>query len=488
MKVYQFIFCLVMLAAQAQGQSTDFPPENPHFANTFWPTIHANNYRQQNTKYAGPTSQDVIRIKTITGLKGGTSCWTHFSEPYPNGQRVILQSNATHFYKILEEKDGFRVIDAFQIDKDWLKSFSWNFLIAKNNVWFTYDPKYNPKKKEFSKIYKLTDAEKGNPMSKIKLLKTYDFGDIGRIQMFALNYNGEIMFYSDNDKGKRDIVVGVLSQDFELLGLLKIKSEAGEIAGHNMFPVDENNSMYFQTTKRLVKVDWKNSKLSIGYQARYDFVGDGPTGRWAEGSGTTPTLLGFGEGNDQLVVMSDGHSQNNLVGFWRTLPKDWKGIAGQDVHFAGKIAIPMARKFSNLFQSIENSPCAYGYDIGIAQFNGFLGQKSPTVKGVQRIGWSPQKRQFEVKWVNDKINMNGVLTYSKGSNMVYGSGLEDDCQYFYYGLDWATGELKLKVLLGKSCKKLANPFDDGGNANVISENGEIYFAGGASIIKLEKVK
>ncbi len=446
MKTLFILVGLSLVSLVSNGQ-----PENPFYANTVWPTYHANNYRQANSRYKGITAQDEIKIKTISKLKGGTSCWTQFSEPYPNGQRVILQSNATHFYKLMEEKDGFRVIDAFQ--------------------------------------YKLTDAEKGNPLSKIKLVSTYEFGELGLVQMFALNYNGEIMFYSDNDKGKRDIVVGVLSQDFKLLDTLRIKSLPDEIAGHNAFPVDEHNSMYFQTTHRMFKIDWRNGQLSINYQAKYDFVGDGPTGRWAEGSGTTPTLIGVGEGNDQLVVMSDGHEQNNLVGFWRTLPKDWRGIPGQDIHFAGKIKIPMAKRFSNLFQSIENSPCAYRYDIGIAQFNGFLGQKHPTIKGVQKIRWNTQTRQFEVKWVNDKININGVLTYSLGSNMVYGSGLEADCEFFYYGLDWETGEIKLRKSLGKNCKKFGNPLDDGGNGNVMDENGNIYFATGAgTLTKLEKTK
>jgi hypothetical protein len=28
-----------------------------------------------------------------------------------------------------------------------------DFLVAKNNIWFTYDPKYNPAKKEFTTLF-----------------------------------------------------------------------------------------------------------------------------------------------------------------------------------------------------------------------------------------------------------------------------------------------------------------------------------------------
>jgi Secretion system C-terminal sorting domain len=468
------------------AQASDFPPINPYYATSNWPTYHCNNYRQASTAIKGPTSTDRLQLKMLKHIKGGTSCWTQFSEKYPTGQRVILLSNATHFHKILETKKGFDIIDSYKIDDDAFRSFGWNFLVAKNNVWFTYDPKYNPAKNEFTTLFKLTDEQPGNYRSKIKLIDTYNFGNMGKIQFYAINNRGEIMFYSDNDKGKRDIIVGVITQDFQLLDTLRIQSKKNEIAGHNSFPVDDDNSIYFQTTERFFKIDWNGKKLSVNYAVNYDFVNDGPTGKFSEGSGTTPTLIGTEPGSDKLVVLSDGHKQNNLVGFWRELPKDWKAIPGHDIHFAGSIAIPAAKQFSSLFQSVENSPCAYQYDIGIAQFNGFLGQKTPTIKGVQKIRWDIKQRKFKVMWVNDKININAVLSYSKGSNLVYGSGKEDDCSFYYYGLDWETGEVKLRFFMGNRCRQLFNEFDDGGNGNTIDENGNIYFAGGGSLLKIEK--
>jgi hypothetical protein len=470
------------------AQTNDFPPVNPYYINNNWPTYHCNNYRQASTPVKGPVSDDKLSMKIIKNLKGGTSCWTQFSEVYPNGERVILLSNATHFFKVKETENGFRIIDSYKVDDDAFKSFGWNFLIAKNNNWFVPDPKFNPGSRQYTRLLKFTDEQAGNPLSKIKLVDTYNFGDIGKVNHYAINNRGEIMFYSDNDKGDRDIIVGVLTQDFTLLDTLRIKSGKNEIAGHNAFPVDDDNSIYFQTTQRFFKVDWNGKKLSVNYEAAYDFVADGPTGKFAEGSGTTPTLIGTEAGKDKLVVMSDGHKQNNLIGFWRVLPKDWKAIPGYDIHFAGSIAIPAARQFSNLYQSIENSPCAYKYDIGIAQFNGFLGQKTPTVKGVQKIRWLTAERKFKVMWVNDKININAVLSYSKGSNLVYGSGKEDDCSFHYYGLDWETGEIKLDYIFGNKCRLLFNEYDDGGNGNTIDEKGNIYFAGGGSLIKIEKGK
>ncbi|MGD1841371.1 MAG: hypothetical protein ACFB0B_10810 [Thermonemataceae bacterium] len=480
--------CLLLTQSSFAQVEQGFPPQNPFLADSPWATYHKDSYRQAATPLKGPTATDQIKVKTIEGIQGGTSPWTYLSEKYPNGQRILLQSNATHVYKIADDDKGFRIVAKRKIDSDWLKSFGWNFLQTKDHIWYTYDPKYNPKKKEYTRLFKLTDAVKGDPYADIKLVNTFNFGDYGihKVQHFGINYAGQIVFASDNDKGASDCIVGVISSDFQLLDTLRIKTKPNEFFGHNAFPIDENNRFYLVTTQRLIAVQWEDNKLQEAFEAAYDFVGDGPTGRYAEGSGTTPTLMGFGEGNDQLIIVADGHEKNNLVAFWRVIPEGWQGKQGYDKRVAGVMQLPAAERFSNLFQSIENSPTVFGYEVAVAQFNGFLGQGNKPRKGVQKLRWNTQKDQFELVWVNREVNINGVLTYSKGSNLVYGSGREDDCKYYYYGLDWETGKVAFKQFLGKSCKKLKNPYDDGGCNNIIDEEGNIYFAGGASLVKLEK--
>ncbi|QCX01567.1 hypothetical protein FGM00_16160 [Aggregatimonas sangjinii] len=482
------LILLSSLSAQNGTSVVEMPPKNPHLPDSPWPTYHRNNYRQASTQYPGPVNATEYEIKVLKGIKGGTSCWTNLTDTYPDGQRLLLLSNSTHVYKVADDDKGLRIVAKQRIDKDWLKSFGWNYLQGKDHSWFTYDPKYDPKKKEYTRLFRLEDAVRNDPYSDIVVKDTFNFGkyDINKVQHYGMNYSGQIVFASDNDKGKNPCTVGIISQEFELLASMQIEPIGNdEIFGHNAFPIDEHNSFYLVTTKRLLRVDWDGEELSIGWEAFYDFVGDGPTGKFAEGSGTTPTLMGVGEGNDKLVVLADGHSLNNLLAFWREVPEDWKGIPGADRRLAGKIKLPAAKRFSDTFQSIENSPSVMGYDVAIAQFNGFLGQGNNTMKGVQKIHWNTEKNVFELSWVNTDINMNGILTISSGSNMVYGSGREDKCSYYYYGLDWDTGELKFRKHLGKACRKLFNPYDDGGNNNVIDDKGNIYFSGGGSVIKLQ---
>jgi len=457
----------------------------PNLADSPWPIFHRNNYAQAYTCLAGPWPGESLAVLAKTNIRGGTSPWTYLSDTYPNGERVLLQSNSTHVFKFIDTGNEIKTVDSLRIDFDPISSFGWNFLLGRNKIWYTYDPKDDTTNNRTSRIFKLSDADTTNPFSEIVVLDTFDFGVVGinRVQHFSIAYDGNIFFKSDTEPMSNMGIFGVLSPDFQLLDTLWVRTEPGEIIHHNAFPIDELNASYHVTTKRLLQILWDGQQLSKGFEAFYDFVHDGPTGTFAEGSGTTPTLLGWGN-QDKLVVVADGHDKNNLVAFWRELPVGWTGVPGMDIHFADSIRLPAARRFSNLFQSIENSPTAYGYDMAVAQFNGFLGQPCPTTNGVQKVHWDTISNEFSIEWVQRAVNFNGVLTYSAGSNMVYGSGKEDNCSYYYYGLDWDTGDTLLRVYLGEEGTFNDNPFDDGGNNHLIDENGNIYFAGGASLVKV----
>lgn len=495
MRSFRFILFLLLMqlvVTDVIGQTSfceNDPPKNPWLADSPYPIYHRNNYAQASTCIPGLTASDSVRIKVRTEIKGGTSPWIYLSDKYANGERAILYSNATHVFKFMDDGEKLVAIDSLKIDNDRFASFGYNFLLTKNKVWFTYDPKYRPRLGRTTKIYKLTDVDTTDQKSKIKVLDTFDFGDhgINKVTMYSLNYKGQIVFYSHKDKKSETAVVGIIDQDFNLIGKMRYDLYPDEKVNHNSIAVDENNSFYVVTTHRLIQFTWEDDELAMGWEAKYDFVKDGPDGRWANGSGTTPTLMGWGEGNDKLVVVSDGHAHNNLVAFWRELPIGWKGESGKDIRFADAIQIPNAKTFDNKFQSIENSPTVYGYDVAIAQFNGFLGYDCDNHKGVQKFRWDTESNSFKLQWVNSDININGVLSYSAGSNLVYGSGKESDCTYYYYGLNWDTGKIDLKLPMGKERSFPKDPFYDQGVNNIIDEDGSIYFSGSRSLVKIEKV-
>ncbi|MDX2135340.1 MAG: T9SS type A sorting domain-containing protein [Saprospiraceae bacterium] len=486
---------IVLLAfhcvTDAPGQSSfcpNDPPLNPWLADSPYPIYHRNSYAQASTCIQGIMPDDSISIKMRGDITGGTSPWIYFSEKYPDGARTILYSNATHVFKFIDNGTDLITIDSLRIDFESFNSFGYNFLLSKNKVWFTYDPKYNPANNQYTRLFKLTDADTTDPYADIVVLDTFNFGDYGinKVNMYNLNYNGEIVWYAEEDVVNNIAFAGVIDQNFNMLDTLVFSRLPNERINHNSIAVDENNTFYIVTSHRLIAFDWDGTELTIGWQALYDFVDDGPTGNFAYGSGTTPTLMGWGTGNDKLVVVADGHANNNLVAFWRELPPGWAGIPGMPLRFADSIAIPNAQSFSNLFQSIENSPTAYGYDIAIAQFNGFLGYDCDNFKGVSKFRWDTNTKEFNLEWTNASVNINGVLAYSSGSNLVYGTGKELDCNYYYYGLNWDNGNLELRYLLGREENFPDDPFYDQGVNHIIDEDGSIYYSGSKSLIKLQR--
>lgn len=491
------IFILLASAIQlySQTQTCSFvPPKNQYLADSPYPIFHGSGYCQSSVCLRGPETTDSLYIKTRTNIAGGTSPWIYFTDTYPDGKRAILYANSNYGFKFLDTDTGIVTVDSIQIDMDPLTN-GYNFLQTRNKVWYIYNGEYDPAKNRYSEIYRIEDVNPNDPYSKLKRSATYNFGTIGlnRVYFSNIAYDGNIIFTSDNDTDKGYATVGVLSPDLKLIDTLHYALSSDEMNSHNSNPVDENNNFYVLTNKRLICFAWNGKDLSLSWSAWYDFVGDGPKGKFANGSGTTPTLIGWGEGNDKLLVMADGHAHNNLVAFWREIPKNWTPKPGMDPRFADSIRIPLAEKFSELYQSIENSPCALGYDIGVQQCNGFLKYScTDHLNGVQKIRWDTTKNELSVVWVNSEINMNSVLTVSAGSNIVYGSGMEDDCNYYYYGIDWTTGKTVIRKKLGP-VDRLAvtlnkDTFFDGGDQNIIDEKGNIFYSGGSSLVKIGVVR
>ncbi|MEM1321948.1 MAG: T9SS type A sorting domain-containing protein [Bacteroidota bacterium] len=484
---------LLFLAYPVDAQTSfcpDDPPLNPWLADSPYPIYHRNNYAQASTCLPGILPGDSIIIKARTDISGSTSPWIYFSDQYPNGERVILYSNSTHVFKFIDDGSQIVAIDSLRIDFDRLNSNGYNHMLTKDRIWFTYDSDYDPAKGEYTRLFKMSDEDPNDPYSDIVMLDTFSFEKYGinKVSMYNLNYRGEIVWYSHEDFAKQSAWVGMIDQDLNLLDTLRYSLYPNEIVNHNSIAVDENNSFFIVTTHRLIQFDWDGNRLSLAWEALYDFVNDGPTGNFANGSGTTPTLMGWGAGKDKLVVVADGHAENHLIAFWRELPAGWTGLPGMDIRFADSIAIPFAQSFGNLFQSIENSPTVSGYDVAIAQFNGFLGYDCDNRKGVQKFSWDTLSKQFTLAWATDQVNMNGVLCYSSGSNLVYGTGKESDCNYYYYGLDWDSGELIVKKLLGSEGAFPNDPFYDQGVNHIIDEEGNMYFSGSRSLVKLEKYR
>jgi hypothetical protein len=444
---YKWLLLILFIAAFIESLSqtvlcTDEPPLNNFIANSPWPIMHRNSFAQQSTCLRAPQAGDSLFVRWSRTPFNRSSTWLYYTEKYPNGKRAILGSSATHVFKAVDDSLGLRIIDSLRLDFNVL-DFSFNHLLLKNRVWITadYDDINN-----VNVVYKLSDQDTSNIYSPIVILDTLHLPNTvaGKASLFNVTQDGWIAF---NTTGG---TFGVIKPDFSQVISLTLPLITGEISYHNNFPVDADNTMYVVTTSKMIKLKWNNPNLTIEWTSPYDFVGNGPTSTLAKGSGTTPTLIGWGNGNDKLVVVADGHSPNNMIAFWRDgLPPGWTGLPGYDIRVAGIVNLTGFQNLNNGFQSIENSICANGYEMAVAQYNGFSYGCS-NAKGVIKCRWDTVANTLNLVWNNTTVNFNNALTYSRQSNLVYGNGKETDCNYYFYGLDWNTGNMVIQKKLGST--------------------------------------
>lgn len=467
--------------AQGEPQRTEVPV-NTYLANSPWPIFHRNNYAQASTPLRGPEPGNSIEVDFIDNTAiGGTSPWSQLSERYPDGERVVWGATNTHLFKAKADQGSFEIIDTYRIDRNPF-SLHWNLLVLAGNKVIVPDTIRR-------RIYKFADRNPNDWRSDIILEDTFNFPRSvrGRAAQINITYDGWIIFMT----GTGDVVA--VSNDFEQYRTLQLPKQDGEINFHNAFSLDETGGIYIVTTHRFLKVGWRNNQLSLDWDVPYDFRGPGcdnvdrnvlqeivavARGETCTGSGTTPTLMGTGS-NDRLVLVADGHSPaNRMVAFWRdTIPADWSGIPGYDRRIAAITPLPYSTPDGEGFTA-ENSPTVDGYDITIAQYNGFSPGCNP-LRGVQKLHWNSSGRSLDVVWATDEVNFNNVLTYSRGSNLVYGTGRRE-CIYYLWGLDWDTGQVLLELPLGDSPNYLNQ-----GTQITISDNQTIFFGSSTGLVRIK---
>jgi hypothetical protein len=179
-------------------------------------------------------------------------------------------------------------------------------------------------------------------------------------------------------------------------------------------------------------------------------------GAASHGSGTTPSLLGFGDDEDKLVVISDGSPTGaNIVAFWRDeIPPGFQQKAGtQSRRIADQIPVTFD---SNT--TVEASPTIYGNGVLVVNStypepgpipgdlisSAFLaGTTRAAPRGIQKYEWLPQENRFELSWGIDHIDNTDWMppAVSTSNGLVYIANKRDGV-YEYLAADWNTGEIK----------------------------------------------
>ena len=311
-----------------------------------------------------------------------------------------------------------------------------------------------------------------------------------------MTFDGRLVFSTDHGW------VVVISRDFSEYHALQVRRGAEEAAaycikmaeaGRNGYGwmrtsicVDDDNGIYVSSNDHHHKLRWTGSRLSD----------DEADGCWAvpyrngggTGSGTTPSLMGFGPDEDKFVVIGDGDEAVNITLLWREdIPDDWeqlsnaphRRIAGIGAANMGNPDLPMIQTEQSITVSgygamtVNNEPASIpeGFPPGGVRMLCFmLGHKPEyTPHGMHKYEWDPEARGLKEAWVNHEIaSPNSVPFVAEESGFVYTCGARDG-KWTIEAADWKTGETAFHYVLGGS------QFNTTGAGVTVDDDGRLLF-------------
>jgi hypothetical protein len=289
-----------------------------------------------------------------------------------------------------------------------------------------------------------------------------------RITGISITYDGHIIVVLTNGVAVIDRDLNPASKTFYRFGSDEIVS--------NSIAVDEKNGIYVASDKLMRKLRWTGSTLSDkatdgAWSSPYDTSPEPPPIiKFGTGTGSTPTLMGFGNDPDKLVVITDGCKQMNLVAFWRDdIPS---GFAQKPGTASPRIAdqIPVTCGFTTLPEWIQSEQSVVVYGYGAFVVNNIpasvpaelkkankilqvslMGPAYPTAYGVQRFAWDSSAHTWWSVWgLPDVSSTSMVPAHSQNDGMVMVNGYDATNGWEVTGLDWSSGVISHQTIFGQS--------------------------------------
>lgn len=299
-----------------------------------------------------------------------------------------------------------------------------------------------------------------------------------RLFGLSMTYDGHLIVTFSNG-------VGVIDRDLNSSSISFYPFGDNEYVS-NSIAVDENNGIYVATGWNFVagalpvasnmrKLVWTGTSISDNasdgaWISPYDNSGTNlpPIIKFGDGTGSTPTLMGFGDDPDKLVVITDGAEQMNLVAFWRNVvSKGSSQIADQ---------IPVTCGFTSPLPTwiqSEQSVVVYGYgafvvnnipenvcttdniqtqnkilQVSLMGPGGVPGCLYPTSLGAERFQWNPSTHTWSSVWARSDVSSTSMVPiHSQSGNMALINGWGSS-GWEVLGLDWDTGETVHQTIFG----------------------------------------
>ena len=337
----------------------------------------------------------------------------------------------------------------------------------------------------------------------VKPISIMGLPPMSRLMGLSMTYDGNLIICAQSAilvvdrQFKKEPVVHPLEDGQMLKDSVSVDSENGIYAASSNLQAKGDGLM-----RRLV---WTGSTISTkesdgAWTSPYDGGDWPPSVKGGTGTGSTPTMMGYDKNQDELVIITDGSNRFKLVAFWRKdIPKDWKQLPStKSRRIAGQIQLSAGQPDSVDWVQSEQSVVVNGWGVFVVnnmipkghpdKFVDVLvnGPVTAPPVGMERVEWNPIKHQFKSVWNRGEVvSTSMVPVASAPSNMVFVNGYSKQDGWEVTGLDWNTGKIVHRTILGKS--------NLGNGAYAIlqfGENGDMIFnsVGGPVLIPLSKIK
>lgn len=258
----------------------------------------------------------------------------------------------------------------------------------------------------------------------------------------------------------------------------------------NSIAIDEKNALYVASDKNMRKIAWDGKTLSVdekkgGWISPYQSGQQPPSVKVGGGTGATPTLMGFGNDPDKLVVITDGADRMNIVAFWRdAIPQGFKQKPGTlSNRIADQLAVTCGLPKDAKWVQTEQSVVVKNYGAFVInnivesapadRLEGVvaLGPVIAPPKGMERFEWDPKAHKWASVWTNpNESSISTVPAVSIPSNIVLVNGYSKERGWEVTGMDWDTGKVVHRTIFG---------FDNYGNGAYsliqLFPNGDLLF-------------
>ena len=492
--VRQFLFILLPAFFCAAGAQAGNPPANPWLAKGAYPISHHNAAQTDSTPVDGPSIGR--RLKT-SEVKSVPLLWSSAPTYKMVGdERIVVAANPAGIIKVRATGEDFEQVSDVSypgregvhakstperlretmLSMDEKRRNKQDLLLLLNSWWMFLKFEINFRTMP-SGAYSVIDRDGYHytNFDKHFLVKSFDDNKIDQ-PMVPVKHSNIVEQLPPANAEHLSYILGIsMTYDGHIVaaaggGVIVVDRDLN-VVSHAVFPgehvensiaVDPDNGIYVVTSKNMHKLVWTGQRLSQdatdgAWTSLYEVMEEGEAkslGAASHGSGTTPTLMGFGENEDRLVIISDGSPDGaNLVAFWRDdIPEGFeqkKGLLSRRI--ADQISIGISDT------TIEASPVAHDNGVLVVNStypdpgpisgdlisNAFLaGTTREPPLGIRKFDWLPEEDRFVASWDMPEIDNTDWMppAVSTSNGLVYIANRRND-NYEYLAANWETGEV-----------------------------------------------